>query len=214
MKIRFSFDDATLGDIQVVELLTKYGFEKNTIMYWPVMPQVCNAPKGRPSLSDSQMQEIAKAIEIGSHTLTHRLLTRILMNEARREIVESRKILQEKFNQEILSLCWPRGYTSPQLMGIAQEAGYKEARGVTVGYIHSPENKYDLKTTAHIGYDRKEYAGKTWFEYTRYMIVEAKKTPNSIIHLWGHSHELLAYPQGLQLFEDILEELKESKDAE
>ncbi len=207
MLVQFSFDDATLDDIRIVELLDKYYMLDKLTFYWPVMPSVCNEPKGRRSLSLQQMQDIAKRVSIQSHTITHRLLTRISEEEARREIIDSKAMLEDRFGKPITSLAWPRGYTNPTLMKIAEEAGYEWARGVSVGYIYPSVNLFDAKTTAHIGHDRREYAGLPWFSYTMNMITQARDVDNSIVHLWGHSYELAAYPQGFHLFEELLKKL-------
>lgn len=207
MLAQFSFDDATVNDVRIVGLLDKYNMLDKLILYWPVMPSVCNEPKGRTSLSLSQMQDIAKRVVIGSHTITHRLLTRISEEEARVEIVDSKAMLEDRFSMPIHSLAWPRGYTNPTLMKMAEEAGYENARGVSVGYFYESENLFDTKTTAHVGCDRKEYAGRPWFDYTMSMIDQAKASERSVVHLWGHSHELANYPKGFQLFEEVIKRL-------
>ena len=208
MKPLISIDDATAGDVQVCELLAKYNLQPNIILYWPVYPHLVNGPKGRDSLTVPEMHELSETFILGSHTKSHPLLTRIPQDQAKDEIVMSRKLLRANFpDQEILSLCWPRGYTNPELQLIAKEAGYTSARGVTVGYLHESENPFDQKTTVHCGYDRKEYGGMTWFDYAIYMLQEARKMESSVYHAWLHSYELLAYPNGLRLFDSLLKEL-------
>lgn len=206
-KIKISFDDASTQDIQIAKLLKKYKLEKNTTFFFPVMPSIVNEPKGRVSLSESQSQEIAPEFEIGSHTITHQLLTRIPLDAAKREIFESRDILQKRYNQEINQFSYPRGYANPDLQKLVQQAGYKSARSTLVGYIHRSENPYFEQTTVHVGCDRKEYAGKNWLEYARYMLALAKKTPDSVYLLFGHGWELTNYPAGLEMFEQLLKEL-------
>ena len=205
MKIQFSFDDATLPDIKIAELLEEFNFKDNTVFYFPVMPSVVNEPKGRQSLTNEQQQVIANNFEIGSHTISHRLLTRIPLDDAKIEIIDSRKILQDKFNQNINKFSYPRGYANPDLQKTVQDAGYLSGRSTLVGYIHESENPYFEQTTVHIGNDRKEYGGKTWYEYASHMLSIAKETPDSIFHCWGHGYELNAYPNGMMQFKALLE---------
>jgi peptidoglycan/xylan/chitin deacetylase (PgdA/CDA1 family) len=172
------------------------------------MPNVSNEIKGRQSLSSAQMEYIAKDFEIGSHTISHRLLTRIPIDDARYEIVDSRKILQDKYSQKIESFSYPRGYANPDLQKIVQETGYTNARSTLVGYIHESENQFFEQTTVHAGNDRKEYGGKSWYEYALYMLDVAAETPNSVYHVWGHGWELANYPNGLAQFESLLSEIK------
>lgn len=207
VKLVISIDDASAGDVEICELLSKYGLQSKTILYWPVYPNVVNGTKGRDSLTFSQMYRLSSEYQIGSHSLTHPKLTRIPLEQAKNEMVSSRKMLQDSFGQAVFSFCYPRGYSNPEIQLIAKEAGYTSARGVTVGYLHESENPFDQKTTVHCGYDRKEYGGMTWFDYAIYMLQEARKIENPVYHAWLHSYELLAYPNGLKLFESLLKEL-------
>lgn len=207
MKINLSFDDASLEDMDIAETILKHGLEFNTVFFFPVMPALCNEFKGRKSLSPEQMFDIASKFEIGSHTISHRLLTRIPLDEAKTEIYDSKKILKERFNQPIKQFCYPRGYANPDIQNLVKKAGYASARGVGVGYIHESENQFMQQTTVHVGFDRKEYGGKNWFDYGKYLIAEAKKEKNSVVNLWGHGYELASYPNGLKLFDELLGEL-------
>lgn len=209
MKIFFSFDDATSQDLLIAELLEKYNFQKNSVFYFPVMPNVVNNPKGRQSLTEKEMQDIASKFEIGSHTITHQLLTRISLNQAKTEIFDSRKILQEKFKQPINKFSYPRGYANAELQIAVQEAGYESARSTLVGYIHESENNFFEQTTVHVGCDRKEYGGMTWLDYAIKMLEVANNTDESIYHAWGHGFELANYDNGFKQFESLLKRLSE-----
>lgn len=190
MRIQFSFDDASLEDLQVAELIIKYGFEDRTTFFFPAMPSLVNEYKGRISLNDKQQQGIAEIFEIGSHTMTHQLLTRIPLEEAWKEIRDSRVLLKQKFSQDINQFCYPRGYSNPEIQSLVVKAGYESARSTLVGYIHETENRYFQQTTVHVGCDRKEYGGKNWFNYSLHMLELAKHTKNSVFHAWGHGYEI------------------------
>lgn len=188
MKLIASFDDGTAQDIRIAELMTEFDIE--TIFYWPVNTHLTNEIHGRTSLTDKQMNEIAKYFEVGSHTVTHPLLTRIDFESARKEIFESRIILQNKFSQNIDSFCYPRGYSNPAVQEAVIEAGYTNARSTLVGYVHESENPYFIQTAVHVACDRKEYAGMNWFDYGMKLLEIARKIPDSVFHLWGHSWEI------------------------
>jgi peptidoglycan/xylan/chitin deacetylase (PgdA/CDA1 family) len=186
MKLKASFDDGVKEDLILSELMQTYAIE--TIFYFPSKPEVVNEPFGRTSLTRQERQVISKNHEIGSHTVSHPLLTRISINKAISEINMSRQYLQLEFGQSIDSFCYPRGYANPELMLYVQEAGYTNARGVTVGYLDKPENPYYEQTTVHVGCDRKEYGGLDWFSYALKMLDIATK--DSVFHLWGHGWEI------------------------
>lgn len=188
MKIKASFDDATIQDVRVAELMKKYQIE--TIFYWPAKPEMCNEPNGRTSLSTDQMLEISKDFEIGSHTITHPLLTRIAPEEAETEIVESKRLLEQMLDQPINSFCYPRGYSNPAIQEMVVNAGYDNARSTLVGYVHETENRFFEQTAVHVACDRKEYAGLDWFDYGIKLFEIAKKVPDSLFHIWGHSWEI------------------------
>lgn len=206
MKIVTSWDDGTVQDLVITNLLMEYGLEKNSTFYFPVMPYVVNEIKGRTSLTEAQMVMISTEFEIGSHTISHRLLTRIPLKDAIPEIKDSRKMLQDRFKQPINKFCYPRGYANPELQQLVKEAGYKSARSTLVGYIHESENPFFEQTTVHVGNDRKEYGGQTWLEYAYNLLEEARKIPDSIFHIWGHSWELADYPEGFKQLEELLAE--------
>lgn len=200
MRIKASWDDGAKDDLRIADLMSKYNIP--TIFYFSALPT-----GDKEYLSPDQRRQIAKDFEIGSHTMTHPLLTRIDPERARWEIEESRERLAEEFDQDILSFCYPRGYANPELQQMVVEAGYKSGRSTLVGYIHESENPYFEQTTVHVGCDRKEYAGKDWFEYACHMLDEAIKTPDSVYHLWGHSWEVTKY-DGWHSLEKLLERLK------
>lgn len=193
MQIRISCDDCSAEDVKVADLMAKYGLEKNIIYYWPAMPKYCNERVGRRSLTEEQMQDIASRSEIGAHGVTHALLTRIPLDMAKREIFESREILQQKFDQPIESFAYPRGYTNPDIQKLVEAAGYQTARGVNIGYIYESENPYYQQTTVHVACPRKEYAGAPWVQYAFKLLEEARYTKGSVYHAWFHSWEITKY---------------------
>ena len=76
-----SWDDGRYQDFRLAELLKKY--EIPAIFYIPVN---CEIDK-------DGILKLAKDFEIGSHTLTHALLTRISLDNAEREIKGGKEIL-------------------------------------------------------------------------------------------------------------------------
>ena len=146
--------------------------------------------KGYPELSEKQVEWVGRNTTIGSHTVTHPLLTRISLEEAYNEIVDSKAMLEAEFNTKVDKFCYPRGYANPEIQKIVVEAGYESARSTLVGYIHESENPYFEQTTLHVGCDRKEYGGMSWYDYGIEMYELAKKEPDANYHIWGHGWEV------------------------
>ncbi|MFH1681175.1 MAG: polysaccharide deacetylase family protein [Candidatus Eisenbacteria bacterium] len=88
---------------------------------------------GRPEtdrrvLSWRELGELAAGgIEIGSHGLTHRILTKIPEEEARREAAESRRTIGERTGRLPRLFAYPNGDRSARLVEIVREEGYAYA---------------------------------------------------------------------------------------
>jgi peptidoglycan/xylan/chitin deacetylase (PgdA/CDA1 family) len=64
-------------------------------------------------------------VTIGSHTVTHPLLTQLEESEARREIYESRTKLEAMLNRRVTQFSFPFGGFNQKLASICREAGYE-----------------------------------------------------------------------------------------
>ncbi|WP_371372140.1 polysaccharide deacetylase family protein [Sporomusa aerivorans] len=72
----------------------------------------------------------AAGMEIGSHTLEHPFLTQCDETRLQEELVESKKILENKLSTNIDFLCYPYGYFDDKTLIMAQQAGYKGALAI------------------------------------------------------------------------------------
>lgn len=66
-------------------------------------------------------------IEFGSHTLTHLELANIRLDDARRQICESKAILDSKLSQNTVSFCYPKGSMNENICRLVKEANYEIA---------------------------------------------------------------------------------------
>lgn len=188
MRIEFSFDDGAKLDLKVVELLQKHGI-KDAIFYIPSDWQSYNLREGRDPLSLEDVLEISKLYEIGSHTVTHPMLTRIPMHQVEWELRESKQALEELLGKEVKSFCYPRGYANDEIRDLAGKY-YKTARNTLVGTNEPSEDPLWQSTSVHIGGKRrKEYEGTTWQHQAKRMLEEG----GTVFHAWGHSWEIERY---------------------
>lgn len=67
----------------------------------------------------------AAGMEIGSHGMTHDILSGRSEEELRRELAESRRLLKEKLGCEVRYFSLPRGYLPPALPRLARAVGYR-----------------------------------------------------------------------------------------
>ncbi len=79
-------------------------------------------------LNWAQLAAISAAgIECGAHSHTHRQLDTLAPNDARVEITQSKRILEERLNQPVSSFAYPFGYYSTTVRQLVHEAGYTSA---------------------------------------------------------------------------------------
>ena len=92
-----------------------------------------------------QVLEMADyGIEFGSHTCTHRLLTRLSAEERWDELARSRTDIGSRLGRDVTSLCYPSGDVDPAVMELAREAGYGCAV-VSLGRRSLPLCQYSLR---------------------------------------------------------------------
>jgi peptidoglycan/xylan/chitin deacetylase (PgdA/CDA1 family) len=65
--------------------------------------------------------------EIGSHGLSHCHLSRVSLERARAEIVDSKKILEDLCGREVRHFCYPYGSWNQAVRDLVAEAGYETA---------------------------------------------------------------------------------------
>lgn len=178
--LTLSVDDACASDVRVAELASKYKIK--TVFYWPVEWHSLAYENGYEPLSYGDALQIAEVFEIGSHTITHRHLTRIPYGEAEQEILYSKWMIQDLFHQEVTKFCPPRGYTTPALTKYTLE-NYESQRltkGEGLVHIHPESGANGLVHWLKcIDENTKELWCHSW---------ELNKYPD----LWGELEEVLS----------------------
>jgi len=74
-------------------------------------------------------------IEIGSHTLSHPFLENMDELTIKKEIIDSKLIIEQKIKKEVTSISYPAGNYNQYVLDAVKEAGYKYG----VGYRHGLE---------------------------------------------------------------------------
>jgi peptidoglycan/xylan/chitin deacetylase (PgdA/CDA1 family) len=130
-----------------LDALKKYGFS-----------QVRNY-KERHALNLDELNEMKKYIEIGAHTCFHPILTNCSYDECHKEIVFSKKEIDNLLNINCNTFAYPNGdYTKREIM-ILKKSGFLCARTTKIGFNHSNTPPFELKS---IGiYD---YASVNWLK--------------------------------------------------
>jgi peptidoglycan/xylan/chitin deacetylase (PgdA/CDA1 family) len=88
---------------------------------------------------------LAAGQEIGSHSLTHRNLTKLAGPEAREQIMDSKKKLEDTFGVAVRNFAYPGGKSSPRVRDLVREAGYVTACTTQFGVNTSTTPRFELK---------------------------------------------------------------------
>lgn len=103
---------------------------------------------GRQNNMDAYMiEQLVKdgLVEIGSHTLNHPDLTSITEEQLKSEIIESKNLLEKRFNTKVTSFCYPYGYYNEKAFPFVNEAGYLTAVTTKEGSQISENNLFEIK---------------------------------------------------------------------
>lgn len=202
MIIEASFDDGADHDVRLAELLARYNIRAT--FYIPVMWESIATIKGWIPLTKQQLLEIAKFHEIGAHTITHPLLTRVSYSVAKYEIEECKPLLESIIGQPVRKFAYPRGYATDQIRDIARKA-YTSARSTLVGNTDPPTDPAWENPTVHVACQRTEYDDKHWFDYALQQLKIAKKK-DGYFHIFGHSWEISRNEANWSALETLLKE--------
>jgi peptidoglycan/xylan/chitin deacetylase (PgdA/CDA1 family) len=130
--IIITFDDGYRSTyLTAWPILRRYGFSATVFLVASLIGKT-NAwdvdERQEPLLNESEIREMQSgAITFGSHTQSHRALTRIPLEEAARELADSRKILESLLDRPVTALCYPFAKQNRTIRGLARKAGYNAA---------------------------------------------------------------------------------------
>ncbi|HEY3303675.1 MAG TPA: polysaccharide deacetylase family protein [Candidatus Binatia bacterium] len=93
-----------------------------------------------------QVREMAlSSVEIGSHGVTHMILTQIAPQAAKVELQESKRCIEEQVERPVGGFSYPNGDYSDAVEALVRTAGYRYACTTRPGYIESRDNPFQLK---------------------------------------------------------------------
>lgn len=199
-----SWDDGHPLDVRLAELLDVYGLRGT--FYVPL------GHKRHTIITNNEIYYFKKmGMEIGSHTLTHPVLTELSPNSVLGELTKSKNMLEQILGEPVSSFCYTNGKFNRMVCSQVIEAGYTLAR-TTVSF--RTENNFDPfympvsfqffphTTAAHIRHALKEANLKGILKWIRFLKMERDLTKLSdmlfdhilqnggIFHVWGHSWEI------------------------
>lgn len=100
----------------------------------------------KPLMSREEILEWVEAgFDIGSHSLTHAYLTKLPLAQARKEIFDSKKILEDLIGKPIRHFNYPYGDLNAAIRELVIEAGYETACSCVGGYNYPQTDRFKLR---------------------------------------------------------------------
>ena len=92
-----------------------------------------------------QVREMAQSsFEIGSHGVTHLILTQIPEQAVKAEVFESKHCIEEELRQSVGGFAYPNGDYSEEIEALVRTAGYRYACTTKPGSVNLDDNPYRL----------------------------------------------------------------------
>lgn len=141
MEIKFYVDDGSRHDLRVAELLERYNY--TGIFYIaPMNPSI-------EILLPLEIKEVSKKHEIGCHTLTHKVLTKLPVPEQVNEMMWGREYLEEITEKSCHRFAPPRGWYNDETITIAKQCGFSEFRTMKQGSTDYFGENFVVPITVH-----------------------------------------------------------------
>jgi|RhiMethySRZTD1v2_1073278.scaffolds.fasta_scaffold273382_2 peptidoglycan/xylan/chitin deacetylase (PgdA/CDA1 family) len=108
----------------------------------------------RPLADWAELRDLAAGgFEIGAHSLTHPHLTAIAPDQARREIEDSRRVIEDGLGREVVHFAYPFGAVDPAVREMVAEAGYRTACTTHIGLSGAHDDPLMLQRVPVTGFD-------------------------------------------------------------
>lgn len=190
--VTFSYDDGTVQDIRLVELLNKYGlkctFNLNSERLSQPRILLRNGERiNHYKLHKSDVKSVYEGHEIAVHTLNHPNLTQCDDAEVIRQVECDRQNLSELAGYEVVGMAYPCGGVNNDdrvAELIRAHTGVKYSRTITSNESFEPqENLFRFNPTLwHLDFDKMMSLGRQF--------IELKTDTPKIFYIWGHSFEM------------------------
>lgn len=154
-------------------LLKKYGFSAVIFLVTDTMRRINFWDSDEllvPLMNDEQIREISTTgIEFGSHTVTHPNLSKCSQERIRKELSESKQMIEQVIGKDIFSIAYPYGAVNETIKSIAVETGYKFGIASDSGPLKFYEDLFEIHRIQIFPWtDRLGFWKKTQQWYLRY----------------------------------------------
>lgn len=96
-------------------------------------------------LTWQQVREMAcNKIKFGAHGVTHAILTKMPLSNAKREIINSKKEIERNIGETVLTFSYPNGSYNQNIIDILKTGGFKCGVTVQNALVNPGSNPYEL----------------------------------------------------------------------
>ena len=92
-------------------------------------------------------------VDFGAHTLNHVCLSDIDLDTARKEISESKAIIEKNLGAEVKHFAYPYGLLNEQVVKLVKEAGFESACTTRSGFNNKSTDMFKLRRIEIFGND-------------------------------------------------------------
>jgi peptidoglycan/xylan/chitin deacetylase (PgdA/CDA1 family) len=154
-------------------LLKKYGFSAVIFLVTDAMRRTNFWDADEPEvllMNEKQIREMSAAgIEFGSHTVIHTNLSKCSREQIRKELVESKQMIEQLTGKEVVSIAYPYGAVNETIKSIATEIGYEFGIATNSGPLKFYEDLFEIRRTQIFPWtDRLGFWKKTQHWYLKY----------------------------------------------
>ena len=132
--------DSLLDELRSrLDVITPLSLRQNTLLDWDEIREMSNN----------------SSVLFGAHSVNHPILTNIPLDEARREIVQSKHLLEREIGRDVTAFSYPNGFYNSDIMQIVQESGFSCAVALTPRKLISANNSpYNLPRMSVINFEK------------------------------------------------------------
>jgi peptidoglycan/xylan/chitin deacetylase (PgdA/CDA1 family) len=143
-----------------------------------------SAPAAPTMLTWTQVREMhAKGVAFGAHTVNHPILTAVPLADARREIAESKRLIEDRLQSPIAHFAYPNGTVrdfDERTKALVAEAGFTSASTMIFGTNTPDTDRYALRRGGPSEADTAVFAAKLWWYRRRQAASPAVSRPPSV----------------------------------
>lgn len=205
LRLTTSWDDGHPLDRRLAERLAHHGIRGT--FYVPG-----SNISGRAVMDAGDIRALAAAgFEVAAHTYEHLRLPGLPLEEARRQVEDGRRWLEDILGSAVRGIAYPGGHPGRWGRQLARDAGFAYARTTRMLCLEPGPDPFDMGTTAQVFPHRLPALLRNWLRHGggcrrlgvlsdlgsragllagMEAIFARARQQGGVIHLWGHSWEI------------------------